>query len=230
MNDRGIAEADMHGRGAGDAIERAVEGLQPELARLVRSRLHIGLVDLHDVGAGREQVLDLLVDRRCVIERQFLLIVIEVVLSLLRHGKRPGHGHLDRAIRIGAQELHVANLDRMLATHLADNARHRIGMTGAVESRTGIVDVDPFERGREAVGIAFTPHLAVGDDVETGALLVADRQPRCIVLRLVEPFGRHPPQFARAHPRRKAPRQILAVDQPVRLGIRPDQRGRQHLL
>ena len=56
-------------------------------------------------------------------------------------------------------------------------------MAGAVERGAGIVDVDTFERGREAVGIAFAPHLAVGDDVEPGLLLRADRQQGRVVLR-----------------------------------------------
>ena len=103
----------------------------------------------------------------------------------------PGHRHLDRAVGVGAQEFHVGDLDRMLAPHLAGDARHRIGVTGAVERGAGIVDVDAFERGGEAVGIALAAHLAVGDDVEAGALLVADRNARGVVLRLIEPFGRH---------------------------------------
>ena len=72
------------------------------------------------------------------------------------------------------QELEVAHLDGMLAADLAGDARHRVGMAAAVERRARIVDVDAVERRGEAVGIALAPHLAVGDDVEPGALLVAD--------------------------------------------------------
>ena len=54
----------------------------------------------------------------------------------------------------------------MLAADFPDDARHRIGMAGAVEGDAGIVDVDPFQRGGEAVRIALPPDLAVGDDVE----------------------------------------------------------------
>ena len=154
------------------------------MPRLVRPRLHVGLVDLHDVGAGREQVLDLGVDGGGVVERHLLLVLVEVVLRLLRHRERAGHRDLDGARGVGAQEFHVVDFDRMLAPHLAGDARHRIGMAGAVERGAGIVDVDAFERGGEAVGVAFAPHLAVGDDVEAGALLVVDREQRRVVLRL----------------------------------------------
>ena len=102
-------------------------------------------------------------------------------------------------------------------------------MAGAVERGAGIVDVDAVERGGEAVGIALAAHLAVGDDVEADLLLVADRQQRGVVLRLLQPFGRDPPQLLRAHARRKAPGELLAVDQPFRLRIGPDQRGGKQL-
>ena len=111
----------------------------------------------------------------------------------------------------------------MLAADLADDARHRIGMAAAVERRAGIVDVDAFERGGEAVGVAFAAHLAVGDDVEAGALLVANREQRGVVLRLLETFGRDAPQLAGAHARREALGELLAVDQPVGLRIGADE-------
>ena len=96
-------------------------------------------------------------------------------------------------------------------------------MAGAVERRAGIVDVDAFERGREAVGVAFAPHFAVGDDVESGALLVVDREQRRVVLRLREVLRRDGPQFLGAHARRKAASEFFTVDQPFRLGIGADQ-------
>ena len=43
----------------------------------------------------------------------------------------------------------------------------------------------------------------------------------------VEPFRRDAPQLLRAHARRKAAGELLAVDQPVRLGIGADERGRK---
>ena len=103
-------------------------------------------------------------------------------------------------------------------------------MAGAVERGAGIVDVDALERGREAVGIAFAPHLAVGDDVEAGALLRADRQEGRVVLRGFEEFRRDAPQLLRAHARREAARELFAVDQPVGLRIGTDQRGGQEPL
>ena len=119
----------------------------------------------------------------------------------------------------------------MLAPHLAGDARHRIGMAGAVERRAGIVDVDAFERGREAVGIAFAPHLAVGDDVEPGAApargsRAASRRPA----RLRDAPARRATAPSRARAAESGPASFCAVDQPVGLGVGADQRGRQQLV
>ena len=128
------------------------------------------------------------------------------------------------------RKLEVADLDRVFPPDLADDARDRVGVAAAVERGAGIVDVDAFQRRREAVGVALAAHLAVGDDVEAGPLLIADGEERGVVLRLFEPFGRHPPQLQRPHPRREAAGELLPVDQPVRLRIRADERGRKQLV
>src|SRR5438309_3206930 len=49
-------------------------------------------------------------------------------------------------------------------------------MARAVERAPRMIEIDAFERGGEAVGIAFAPDLAVGDDVEAGPLLRPDRK------------------------------------------------------
>jgi hypothetical protein len=54
VHDGGIAEQ-ICTAGAFHAVERGIQARKAEFARLVRARLHIGLVDLHDIGAGGEQ-------------------------------------------------------------------------------------------------------------------------------------------------------------------------------
>src|SRR5581483_11667767 len=50
-----------------------------------------------------------------------------------------------------------------------------------------------------------------------------------IVLRFLEEALLDPPKLARAHPRRKAPGELLAVDQPFGLRIAADERrGEKH--
>ena len=71
-----------------DAVERAVERREPVLARLLGPRLHVGLVDLHDVGAGGEEVVDLVVDGAGVGQRELGVRLVVVVLGLLRHRER----------------------------------------------------------------------------------------------------------------------------------------------
>jgi len=214
----------MHRRRPADARQRPIERLDPVFARLLRPRLHPGLVDLHDIGAGREQILDLGVDRRRIVERQPLIVAIEIVLTLRRHGERPGHRHLDRPVGVGAQEFHVADLDRMLAPDRPHHPGHGRKPAGTVGSLAGIVEIDARERGGEAVGIALAALLAVGDDVEPGALLIADGEQRGVVLRAVELVRINAPEVVRAHARHLLGK-LGPVDQPVRLGVGTDQGG-----
>ncbi len=81
----------------------------------------------------------------------------------------------------------------------------------------GIVDVDAVERGGEAVGIALAPLLAVGDDVEAGALLVADGEQRGVVLRAL--------RAARARPATGRARAPAAASASARLARSISQSG-----
>ena len=49
-----------------------------------------------------------------------------VVLRLLAHSERPGHGDLDPSFRVPAEELDVAHLDRTFAPDRPDDARREI--------------------------------------------------------------------------------------------------------
>ena len=227
VDDRGVPEADVHGGGAGDTVQRGVECGEAVLAGRLGPGLHVRLVDLDHVGAGGMQVLDLGVDRGGVRQRRRLEVGVVLVLRLLRHRERAGHGHLDHVVGVRLQELHVADADRLWPRYRASDPWHRVGMPAAIEGRPGVVDVDALERGGEVVAVGLAPHLAVGDDVEPGLLLGADGQHRGVVLRLREVLRIDPPQLQRSHPRREAAGELGPVDQPVRLGVAPHQRGRQ---
>ena len=77
-------------------------------------------------------------------------------------------------------------------------------MTGPVERCARVVEVHALERGRESVGVAFAPHLSVGDDVDARPLHVAYGDERGIVLRLLEKLGRDTPDLLRPYARRKS--------------------------
>ena len=225
MDDRRVAEADVDGRRAPDALQGAVERPQAVLPRLLGPRLHVRLVDLDDVGARGEEVADLLVHGDGVVHRRRLVARIVVVLRLLAHRERPRHGHLDRLRRVGAKEPDVVDLDGVPAPHRPHDARDRVRMAGPVQRGAGVVEVDALERGGEAIRVALPPDLAVGEDVEPRRLLRADRQQRRVVLRFAKPRLPHPPQLARPHAGREAAGQALAVDQPIGLRIAADERG-----
>jgi hypothetical protein len=63
VNDRGIAEANVHRRQPANTLERAIQCLLTPCARLFGTRLHVRLVDLHDIRARLEQIANFLVDR-----------------------------------------------------------------------------------------------------------------------------------------------------------------------
>ena len=86
----------------------------------------------------------------------------------------------------------------------------------------GVVDVDTRERVREAVRVALAARLTVGDEIDPGALLVPDGEERGVVLGLLQVLGSHAPELARKGARRRPLREPLAVDQPVRLRVAPD--------
>jgi hypothetical protein len=129
-----------------DALERAVQGLETEGPRIVRAGLHVRLVDLHDVGAGAEEVPDLFVDRRRVVHRGELAAAAVVLdLRLLRHREGAGHSHLHLAVGVPLEEAQVLDLDGVAAPDRAHDTGHRVRVTAAVEGRTGVVDVDAVE-------------------------------------------------------------------------------------
>jgi hypothetical protein len=83
----------------------------------------------------------------------------------------------------------------------ADDTRHRNGPAIPVDHRARLFDVDAVERGGETIGIAFAPLLAVGDDVEAGALLVAYCKDRGVVLCRFKLVRCDKPQVVGPHPR-----------------------------
>ena len=131
------------------------------------------------------------------------------------------------AIGIGPQKRNVANLYRTAPSDLPTTRGTGFGLTAAVQSDSGIINIDAIERCCEAVGVAFSPHFAVGNDIEPRPFLVADGKKGRVVLSLFQPFRRNAPQFLGSNPWRKATGEFGAVNQPIRLGIASNKRCRQ---
>src|SRR5690606_3206708 len=181
-----------------DPLDGTVDRTDGVLAGLLGARLEPRLVELHDVGAGSEQVRDLLAHGFRVSERERLAAAVMLVDRLLRHRERPGQRDLDDAVGVRAEEAHVAHLDRLAPADRSGDERHRNLRAGPADDLAVTLAVDPVERVREAVRVALAADLAVGDDVDSGALLVADRDDRRVVLRLLEMLGRYSPDLADA--------------------------------
>ena len=156
-----------------------------------------------------------------------LVARVVVVLRLAAHGERAGHGDLHLAGGVRLQEQQVLDLDRVAAADRAGDARHRVGVSGTVERGAGVVQVHAVQRGGEAVAVALAPDLAVGDDVQPGVFLRADRDQRGVLPGLLQVGLGHAPQLLGAHAGREATGQLGAVDQPLGLGKAADDGGRE---
>ena len=209
--------------------KRAVDGLDRIAPSEVRIVAHPGLVELDHVGAGLLQIERFGVDGGGERHRQFLVVLVVLVLGLLAHRERSGQGDLGRAVGILAQKFHVVQFDRPGSLHFANDARHRRLVSGARRDDSGLFVVDAFERRRKAVGVALTTNFAVGYDIDAGALHVPDSDDGGIVLRLFEMFGRQPPHRMQARTRHHL-RQHGAIHQPFRLRVAADHGGRQQVL
>ena len=227
LDHRAVAKADVNRGRPGDPVERALERRDAIRPRVRGMHLHVRLVDLHDVRAGGEEVTDLGVHRGGVVHRQFRVGRVVVVLRQLGHRERAGHRDLDLTLGVRPQELHITHVDRAQPPNAPDDSRHERRLAGAADHRPWMIEVDPVERGRKPVEVALAPHLAVRHDVDAGALLIANRDQRGIVLRLLEQFGGDTPELPHPHARRGIRGEQRSVDEPFRLRIRADDRCRK---
>ena len=221
----------MNGCGSLDALKGPVDGGDGKSPGFFRLCLQEWLVELHHVRSRCKQVLDLIVERGRAIHRDRNLVLVVLVEELLRHGEWTRDGDPDRPVRLRAKEGHVAHLDRSRPPQFSDDAGHDLHPSGRARRHLGrIVAIHPFKRGRKSIGVAFPPNFTVGDDIDSRALLIADRENCCVVLRLVEQGSFHSPKVARTGSRWDDVGQAPSVDQPVRLRIAPDQgRWQQHV-
>ena len=183
-----VSHAEVQRRRPLHPLQRAVDRRNGVGARGFVPRLHPRFVDLHDVGAGGEQVLHFFVDRLGTGHRQRFPVRIIRVLSLLGHRKWPRQGGLDLAVGVGAQELDVARADGPGAADRADHQRRRVRRPLARDRGARSLGVKAFQRRREMVRVTFAPHLPIGYDVDAGSLLVADGEQGRVVLRLGQPL------------------------------------------
>jgi hypothetical protein len=147
-------------------------------------------------------------------------------LRLLRHGERAWQGDLDGPISVPLEKSDERGLHGLAAPDLADHARHRHGLSRPVHGCAGIVEVHALQGVGEPVRVAFPPHLAVGDDVHAGAMLILQGDDRGVVLGLFEGKGVHLPQGVEQDSGRQPLAEPIAIYEPRGLCVAADQRGR----
>ena len=123
-----------------------------------------------------------------VVHHHLVGVLVELVLRLLAHGEGAGQRDLGGAVGVAR----AGTACRALPPRACAGSWPTTRGTGVCVARArlhvpGLGRVDALERGGEAVGVALAPDLAVGDDVDAGALHVADGEQGGVVLRLLQP-------------------------------------------
>ncbi len=129
MDHGGIAKTNVHGGGARDALQSAVQGLDAVLTGLFWTGLHIRFIHLNHVCAIGKQLQNFCIQGHGIVHGRLLFSGVKIVLCLLQHGERARHRDLDLALGMGLEEEQVLQLDGPGAPYLAHNAGHRVGVT-----------------------------------------------------------------------------------------------------
>ena len=167
--------------------------------------------------------------RRSQQSSKILSVAVELVAGLAAHREWAG----ERLILVGRSVFRRRNSMSRTSTGRTrwESCRRCAARRVSLPSRSRITPgrsrVDAVERGREPVGVALAPDLAVGDDVD--ARPAPCRGWRAMVASSCacsRNGSGHPPHLAQAHAR-DALRQQRAVDEPVGLRIAAHDRGRQ---
>src|SRR6266850_692822 len=183
-----IAEADVKAELGLDALGGEVEEPGHLLARDIAA---CRLVDLDELGPGRDQALQLLVDHLGeALGHVHHALVHLAGMNARAEGERARAGRLGRLGRVRLEVLEL--LDD------AEASRGRLDAADGLVARLLVVApgpglpahgqrLDALDDGVVGIDVAVqAPDFAVGDDVEAGALHVADGRVRGIVEHLLE--------------------------------------------
>ena len=182
-----VAEAQVHADARLHAVAGGVEHLDQLGSGGVAGRV-ARLVDLQVGGAGRDQRAHLGVDDGDHVGQHRIAADPAVgQQQRQRQRHRARHAHLDRPLRKPAQVRHlVDDAQPVRGPHRAlDPVARVLVVAGGAEPACGAQRHQAGEAAVEALDEVAAPHLAVGDDVDPGALLIEQRY----VDRVVERFG-----------------------------------------
>ena len=206
-----------------DAVQRALQRLDAVGARVVGPRLHPRLVELHEVGAGGEQVeRPLRAPRRRTRTPSRAGPRRTRSAACCGHRERPGDRDLDQPVGVRAQELDVAHQHRLAAADRPVHARR--GSSGCRCGR------GPFPACRRRRPRAPSRSSSSSDSRRASPSVMMSSPARSWsriatrhggILGVAQIGGVDAPQIGGADPRRQPTAKLLAVDQPVRYGSDP---------
>ncbi len=176
----------MHRGLALEPVGCALERLDAPVLYVVRVGVHVErrLVELDHVDAERCEFARFLVQDLGKLQRQARPILVVHVLQSVDDGHRSRQGVLDWVIGFRAQQAHVIRVHRARARDRPHDLRHLGIVALANVHRDQVLEIDAFQVLEIAGHKVASRLLAVAQDVDARALLVADHKPGCIALGL----------------------------------------------
>ena len=164
------------------ALKRAIDRSDAVAAGFLRPRLQPRLVELNKVDARRLDVAQLRIDGVREGERHLLVVRVEIALACCAIVNGPGSVILV-LLRVLARRNAASRTSTGAVRLIGPTTRGTFPTVPVRPDDLGrVVGVDALEHKRETIGVAFPPDLAVGHDVDTGALHIADREDGRVVL------------------------------------------------
>ena len=109
-----------------------------------------------------------------------------MIVLLLRHGERAGHGNLDPTICLARRNF-TFHFDGGLR-RVDQRSETGLGWPDRSSAVPGLSISTP-SRAVASGWNTFAAHLAIGDDIETGAFLIPNGEDRGVVLGLLKEFS-----------------------------------------
>ncbi len=184
----------MHGGGAGEPFDGAVQRLDTPFPDLARVDVERRLVELDDVDAVGGKRVRLAIEQAGKGHDHLHPIAVVGVGNGVDDGHRARQGEFEPAPGVGAGDLRLARMRAAVQPELAGHRRHhRLVAVGPDPDLHLAREIDAVNEFQKPVHEMLARLLAVGDDVDAAILLQLEREHGRIALGFVEraPASRH---------------------------------------
>ena len=172
-----VAVADMHGRGAGQALGGAFQCLHAPFGGLLHIDVEGGFIKLDDVHPIGLQGQCFLVEQLGKGEGHFDFVAIEAVGHRIDDGHGARQGEFELFLGMGAGQLGFKSVHPAFEAQRGHHLRHhRVVAVVADAHRDFVLKVDAFDLLQKAMHKVLTRLLAIAHDVQACIFLGLDPQ------------------------------------------------------